>query len=294
MEDSPDPDQWRVDRLLVAIDGSECATNAVEYAGVLAERFGAAVTLLTVVDERGLENPESASHERDAATALVTDAVERVQRDDLTVETAVRTGEPAAEIVAAAEEGAADLVVMGTHGRSGMQRLLIGSVADGVLRRSSVPVLAVPPAATTPALGNVLVATDGGHVATRAVDIGSRVAVGFDGTLHAISVVEPTGLGVDVRSAEFYEVLSERAEAAVEAAESRATAAGVREVVTSIEYGRPANRVRTYSQENDVGLVVLGTHGRSGLDRLLLGSVAEKTLRTSTVPVLVVPPVSET
>ena len=287
------PPTWSVDRILVPVDGSDCASNAVDHAIALAEQFGAAVTLLTVVNERQLENPESRSHERDAATALVTEAAERVRQADVVAETAVEVGTPTEEIVATADELQADLVVMGTHGRSGMERLLIGSVADGVIRRSTIPVLAVPPGAPASALGTVLVATDGGRVATHAVDLGSVVAGAFDGHLHAISVVEPSGLGVDVRSAELYDVLSERAEGAVEAAEERATAAGV-DITTAIEYGRPATRVRAYSQEHDIGLVVMGTHGRSGLDRLLLGSVAEKTLRLSTAPVLVVPPESAT
>lgn len=292
MAETPDSPNWSLDRVLVPTDGSDCASNAVDYAIALAEQFGAAVTLLTVVDERRFENAEAAGHEQDAATALVTDAAERVRQAEVAVETTVRVGQPAEEIVAAADEIQADIVVMGTHGRSGVERLLIGSVADGVIRRSEIPVLAVPPEATVSTFGNVLVATDGGRVATRAVDLGLLVAGAFDGTLHAISVVEPTGLGTDVRSAEFYEVLSERAEGAVEAAAERATAAGV-DVTTAIEYGRPANRVNTYSEEHDIGLVVMGTHGRSGLDRLLLGSVAEKTLRLSTVPVVVVPPESD-
>lgn len=291
MADTPDTPTWNVDRLLVPIDGSDCANNAVDYAIALADRFDATVTLLTVVDERRLENPKYAGHERDAATALVTEAAERLQEAGVAVETAVRVGQPAEEIVSETDELSADLVVMGTHGRSGVERLLIGSVADGVIRRSSVPVLAVPPDATTVAFENVLVATDGGRVATRAVGLGSVVAHAFDGRLHAISVVEPTGLGVDVRSAELYDVLSDRAEGALEAVESRATAAGI-DITTAIEYGQPANRVSAYSQDHDVDLVVLGTHGRSGLDRLLLGSVAEKTLRLSAVPVLVVPPAS--
>ncbi|WP_323192569.1 universal stress protein [Halostella sp. PRR32] len=96
------------------------------------------------------------------------------------------------------------------------------------------------------------------------------------------------GLGIDMRSAGVLDAFEEQARTAVDIVEKRATAASVSAVETAVEHGSPYREIRTYVDEHDVDLVVMGTHGRSGIERYLLGSVAEKTVRTSPVPVMTV------
>ena len=140
------------DRILVPTDGSAEGERAVAHALDLAAVHGAAVHALYVVDTASYAGmPMEHSWEgvgdllRDDATAAVA-AVEELAADadaDVDVETAVVEGSPSREIIRHAEEADCDLVVMGTHGRGGIDRLLLGSVAEKVVRGSSVPVLTV-------------------------------------------------------------------------------------------------------------------------------------------------------
>jgi nucleotide-binding universal stress UspA family protein len=107
--------------------------------------------------------------------------------------------------------------------------------------------------------------------------------------LHVVHAVEPQAAvesaGVDVTSA-----LEEVGERAIADAESAAREAGVEDVNGSLLSGTPHRRIVEYAQDNDVDLIAMGTHGRTGLGRLLLGSVTEKVVRTSPVPVLTIRP----
>ncbi|MFB6137194.1 MAG: universal stress protein [Halobacteriaceae archaeon] len=138
-------------RILVPLDGSPQATEALEY--VLAEYPGEVVCLLHVIDplEAGYATgpgppgtgQEWYEEEKARAETLFDEARELAGDDDVTVETAIELGRPARRIVAFADEQPVDLVVMGSHGRSGVSRILLGSVAESVVRRSPVPVTIV-------------------------------------------------------------------------------------------------------------------------------------------------------
>lgn len=132
--------------VVIATDGSESVRRAVTVATDLAERFDATVHALSVIDTSEIEaSPESVRDELEAALASrATEATEAVaDRLNRPVETAVREGRPASEIPAYADEIDADLVAMGTRGRHGENRFLIGSVAERVGRTCPIPVLTV-------------------------------------------------------------------------------------------------------------------------------------------------------
>ncbi|SFG06370.1 Nucleotide-binding universal stress protein, UspA family [Halopelagius inordinatus] len=138
------------DRILVPTDGSDPANNAVDHAIDLARQHGAELHALSVVDARHVgvgapavtpEEVQAAIEERsETATARVRD---RAAVEDVDVVTAVRNGSPSDEIRSYADEEDCDLVVMGTHGRTSVERYLLGSVTERVLRRGDTPVLAV-------------------------------------------------------------------------------------------------------------------------------------------------------
>jgi nucleotide-binding universal stress UspA family protein len=138
-------------RVLVPIDGSEQARTALEYA--LEEFAEETVTILTVIDPRefntygGVEGwvdlDDLREQRRDQAEKLLEDARERAEGRGLTVDTDVVTGKVARAIIEYAEEHGIDHVVLGSHGRSGISRVLLGSVAENVVRRSPVPVTVV-------------------------------------------------------------------------------------------------------------------------------------------------------
>ncbi len=134
------------DTVVVATDGSESVERAVAYAADVAERFDAAVHALYVLDTREVENaPDPLQSEfHDALETRGEAALEAVRdRSVRAVEGTVREGRPAEEIVAYAREVDADLLALGTRGRHGEHRLLLGSVAEEVVRTSPVPVLTV-------------------------------------------------------------------------------------------------------------------------------------------------------
>ncbi|WP_265108997.1 universal stress protein [Halosolutus halophilus] len=132
----------------------------------------------------------------------------------------------------------------------------------------------------------VVVATDGSESVKRAVDVAFDLADRFDAEVHALSVVDasevdasPQQLREELRTA-----LETTADAALATVEERAD----REVTTAVRDGRPAAEICEYAREVDADLIVTGTRGRHGENRLLLGSVAERIVRTSPVPVLTV------
>jgi nucleotide-binding universal stress UspA family protein len=134
---------------------------------------------------------------------------------------------------------------------------------------------------------NVLVPTDGSDASLEAVDHAIDVARTFDATLHTLYVVELSALPAEFDPARVYDELEEEGRSAVGVVTDRADEADV-PVKAYVGSGPPHRAILDYVDEHDVDLIVMGTHGRTGLDRYLLGSVTEKVVRLSSVPVLTV------
>jgi nucleotide-binding universal stress UspA family protein len=224
----------------------------------------------------------------EAGERLVNEVAERAEARGVETVTEVVQGTPHRLIADYAATHAVDLVVMPTHGRTGLERLLLGSVTERTVRTCAVPVLTVrPDDETTYPYRRVLVATDGSPGSEAALDRAIAMAEASGAPLDVLSVVDTAALGPDVYSAVDTDRLSERAEAVVAAAAETATAAGV-DVTGAVEYGVVHREIRAYAGEHDVDVLVVGTHGRTGFERYLLGSVAEKLVRSTDVPVLTV------
>jgi nucleotide-binding universal stress UspA family protein len=282
-----------LDDILVPTDGSECAATAVSYASDLANTYGATVHTLCVADARTLENAPHRERMREQRTELAERTCAEFAAAGVQATQAVRTGVPHEAILEYATEQGVDLVVMGTHGRTGVERYLLGSVTEKVVRLSDAPVLTVKSMAedaVTYPYEDVLVPTDGSDGAAAATDLAVDVASTYGARLHALSVVDTMAMGLDVRSDAVVERLEGEARRAVETVERRAADTAVAATETAVERGTPHGTIRSYAEANGIDLVVMGTHGRSGLERYLLGSVAEKTVRTSPAPVVTVRP----
>ena len=283
------------DRLLFPTDGSDGAAAALDHVLDIAAAHDATVHVLNVADT----NLDSVTRlggdivdvlEREGE-GIVEEAATRADRRGVATITEVLQGEPYSTIVDYAAARDVDLVVMPTRGRGGLGRLLLGSTTERVVRRSDVPVLTLRPDGTDVAYPyrDVLVPTDGSDCATAALRVGIDVAAAEGAALHLLSVVDVASLGVDVRADIQTTAMRESADAIVEEAAALATDAGVDPVSTTVEEGTSIHRtIRSYVTDHDVDLVVLGTHGRTGFDRYVLGSVAEKLVRSSPVPVLTV------
>jgi len=270
------------DRILVPTDGSPSAEAAARHGLVIAAAFDASVHAISVVgdDER---NERLAEAQAKDAIANLEELVE--QESDRPCQSVIEHGTPYEAILSYASENDIDLVVMGTHGRRGLSRVLLGSVTERVIRLSNDPVLAVPPHAIgreREGYETILVPTDGSPAATAAVDHGIAVAERLGASVRVLCVIEgETGLppiGDPLR------------DEAVESVEDVAERASEREVTltTHVQPGTPHEVINNFVSAHGIDLVTMGTHGRSGLRRHLLGSVTERVLRTSDAPVLTV------
>ena len=204
----------------------------------------------------------------------------------------VVVGAAAVEILGTARNESCDLIVMGTHGRGGVARLLLGSVAEAVLRHAPCPVLAVKPpgaheqlrgdavpakpGAAGPLFPVILHPTDFSAHSRHAFDIACALARG-GGRLIVLHVVE----AVHVASEGYEDALNERLR------RFQTDDPSIR-VEYRLREGEPATETLSEASATGCDLIVLGTHGRTGLDRLVTGSVAEVVLRRAGVPVLIV------
>ncbi|WP_255198708.1 universal stress protein [Halorarius litoreus] len=137
---------------------------------------------------------------------------------------------------------------------------------------------------------DVLVPTDGSDAAEAAVEHAIDHAVRYDAALHVVHVVDPVTLPPSPNGGRILETLERQGRAAIERVAQQAENAEVRTIESAVVSGPPHTGILEYIDEHDIDLVVMGTHGRRGLDRFLLGSVTERVVRLTDVPVLVVHP----
>lgn len=283
------------DQVLFPTDGSETARAAFDYALDVATAHDATLRVLNVADTTQTSTTRIAGDVVDVlereGTDIVDDAARLASDRDLTVLTDVYQGHPAETIVEYADTYDVDLVVMATHGRSGLKRYLLGSVTEKVVRTATTPVLTVTPSEhdeLTYPCREILLPTDGSRCADLALSEAIELAKATDARLHLLSVVETANLGIDVRSTMHSDRLDDRANGIIDAASERARSAGLDDVVTSVESGRAYREIHSYVEDNDIDLVVLGTRGETDFSQYALGGVSAKLLRTSPVPVMLI------
>ncbi|SEP15138.1 Nucleotide-binding universal stress protein, UspA family [Halogranum amylolyticum] len=295
--------------ILIPTDGSDHVEHAIQYGLSLARRYDATVHALHVVDSSPIERKlELTAIETDLATLPDTwyDAGDTATQQiatqaseyGLDAVTEVRCGIPAREIAFYIADAGIDLVCMGTRGHSGLNRFLLGSVTVRVVRTVDVPVLCVKTKPTEKLseselcedFENILVPTNGSKQAQNAVSYALDLAQVYDATLHAIYVVDDRrayasrpGWTWD----ELKQTLEQHGETVLKPVQSQATTDEVA-VVTKIPHGVPHQAILDYCDQHAIDLVVMGTHGRSGLSRQLIGSVSERVLRSAKIPILTI------
>lgn len=279
------------DDILIPTDGSDEADVAVDHGIELAKRYDATVHVLHVVNLVSLGQISDVQPAKDAGQRIVATVGNRVEDNDVSLETDVRSGIPHVEILEYASHNDIELIAMGRQGQGRLEEFFIGSVTTNVIRKADVPVLTVrmvDNGGLYCPYENILAPTDGSPTATNAAETAIELTDRYDATLHILSVVDTQPLGFDVRSELAQDELEEDAERAIDEIEVQAKKGGLSAVQTSVEHGRPYQTIRTYVAENEVDLVVMGTHGRTGVDRLFLGSVTKRILQTVSVPVVTV------
>lgn len=281
------------DQLLVAVDGSDPATAALDHAIDIAADHDARLHAITVANTNvpsltriGVDVVDALMQE---GREIVDEARTRGETRGVAVVSEVIQGEPAEIIVEYAERYEIDLVVMGTRGHRDLGEYVLGSTTDQVVNRTETPVMTVrsaTEASHTYPYGAVLVPTDGSEPALRAVELGATIAAHHEGAVHLLFVVEQQSLGFETLSTAAVEKLEADAEDRLSDAAAIAEQQTAAEITTAVVYGSVRSEIRSYSGTKDVDLIVMGTHGRTGLDQQLLGSITERVLRTAPVPVL--------
>jgi nucleotide-binding universal stress UspA family protein len=290
----------QIKQILVPTDFSENAQHALDYAIDLAKQSSAKVHLLhTPVIPTYLLMDLSYSPGPEAITRILNDAQDSLDAEAKRVEeagvehfSAIREGTVHEMIRDYAREHEIDLVVVGTHGRSGVSKLMYGSVTERVVKTVHTPIIVVPPGRGQPPK-SIVICYDFSGPAKRAAEIAAAIHGVVKGPLHIVhSYLDVWGEYTD-RGAVVGDAAEKRREAlrlglhdmlmndAKELFPSDAEATEVHLVT-----GDPADSILTVTKDVGATLICAGTTGKSGIERLLIGSVARRLLHESTVPVL--------
>jgi len=271
-------------RVLVPLDGSPLADRILDRLAPIARDGDVAIELLAVI-------PEDAS---ERARAHLQRMQGRLRAQGLTVHYHIRKGDPATEILHLAEMLKPELIAMSSHGRSGPARWFLGSVAERVLRRARHPVLVAnpgglerAPAEASRPFRTILVPLDGSKRGADILDLVAQVADAYDAEVVLLHVAPESTMGVPVAMPPIETIPTQaEAEALIEPARARLEKAG-RRVRVAVHFGDPATKILAAAEAYGADLIALATHGHTGVARWAFGSVAEKVLRASPVPLLV-------
>jgi nucleotide-binding universal stress UspA family protein len=293
VEQGGDPMSIFPTRILLATDGSEEAELAARTAVDLAGKTGSElhVVHVLVMPPETLHDPVGTAAAREdferRGRARLDELVGRLEASGGAVGGAhFRVGSPATEIVAQAEETGAGLVVLGSRGLGAMSRALMGSVSDSVVRHAPCPALVVreePLAFPT----RILLATDGSEEAKLAASTAAELAGGTDSELHVVTVgpFVPTFLAA---TEEEPARLAREARRALDEQVGLIEAAGGTVAQAHLRLGGAAEEIVALAEDVGAGLIAMGSRGRGGIRRALLGSVSERVVRHAHGAVMIV------
>ncbi|MFN8485041.1 MAG: universal stress protein [Anaerolineae bacterium] len=289
--------------ILVPLDGSPFSEQALPLATRLAQAVGARLVLMEATRCLGEPGPQTNSLQArmtEHARQYLGLVADRLAATGLTVDLVVRNSAPEEAIPSAADDVNADLIAMATHGRSGLGRMVRGSVAEAVVTNTSTPVLLLrvvkkPRGAPEPAEHVVLVALDGTPFAETALPHAVALAQAMDGVVRLLRVIVPTG-AVSQRYSDEPDVVMEMVKQdqseAMQYLEATGEALRVQgiPVEVALRIGSAAASILDESKTSGVELIVMTTHARTGWERVRYGSVAGDVLRRGETPILFVRP----
>jgi nucleotide-binding universal stress UspA family protein len=297
-----------IQRILCPVDFSEFSRHALARAVVIARRQVAAVTVLHVVPWQvpvivsqfaaPAAVPQMLTNaERDSVRRDLEDFVAPYRTDDVPITTLlIEASSVHAEIVAQAAHLHANLVVMGTHGRTGFQRLLLGSVTERVLRTIPQPVLTVGAHDTqgdaAPLFRRVLCAVDFSECSIAALNYAVAITDPY-AHLSAVHVIEwtPTGYDPLIGPAMTFDAYRQEAERAGRERLHKLVLPMTRRgrgIEEFVKFGKPYHEILRLADEERYDLIVLGIHGHNPIDRMLFGTTTEPVVRRAPCPVLTV------
>ncbi len=311
--------------ILVPLDGSELARTALPYAQMLASTFSAHIHLLRVLSSTDQEDlfisPSSALYKRTSALGVNKERTHRIwtmlrqqAEADLQTQAAllreagfevlvdIRVGSPAETIVKITEHESVNMIVMATHGYSGLRRWALGSVTDKVVRATTTPVFVIRgntiDTAVVPKIKRIMVPVDGSSLSRQALPCALEMAVHAGAELLLLRAVPPVSVEyynmggmngqpmpvtMEHNRAEYYEQVIH---------EMRALSDELKQhnvpITTHVTTGYPAEVIVDEAERHHVDVIVMATHGYGGLQRWALGSVADKVLHVTSTPLVMV------
>ncbi len=310
------------ERILVPLDGSSVAERAIPAAASIARAFGGSVILLSVVappvTPGKFSVPEeypkaSTEEERASATAYLRGIAQSDKLAGIATEVQTLVGATAPMILSATQSLHADLIVLCTHGYTGFKRWRLGSVAEKVIRHAQIPVFVLPERGSEPATAvqqavHALVALDGSSLSEVMLEPAASLTAGLaraasqQGTLQLMRVVDiPSGYGKFRSTVDSFYDAQMRAEAKQEYEQyletvakrfSEGELAKYNLAVTTVVATDPdvAEAIVQTAEQEKVDFTAMATHGRGGVQRWALGSITERVLHATMVPLFIMRP----
>ncbi len=293
-----------IDRVLFPTDFSDGAKQAFPQAAFLADWHDAELHILNVTGRHRHDFEEDRERFPVSTGTLMgwlrgpADAETMAAGPDLealpVTQEQVESSAPAEVIVGYAGDENVDLIVMGTHGRRGVDRMLFGSVTEEVVRQAPCPVFTVQTGAEVApgeAVRRVLAPVDFSEASEAAVHHAKEIALTYGAEINLLHVVEeplyPAAYGIEPVEFPTQDVVGQVEQQLADLVREEI---GYEHTLVEAEVGHPPTAILEYVEKNEVDLIVIATRGRTGLERMLLGSVTERVLRRSPVPVFVVKP----
>jgi nucleotide-binding universal stress UspA family protein len=294
----------KIRQVLCPVDFSETSRKALRYAGAIATWYEAVLHVMHVIPDPSASNVALASavpatvaeQIRAAADAALKDFVDKADLSAPLAGLHIRSGSPAAEILEYASRTNPDLLILGTHGRSGLSHLLVGSNAERVVAHASCPVMTIPPHARevrSPAFAQfkrILAACDFSEASNHALTYGTSLAQENDASLTLLHVIEALSnedalAAADQRTIEYVDQRKRDARESLRLLAARDTHAAC-ETHERVELGSPARTILYVAAEIQADLIVMGAQGRGPLGVMLFGSTTQTVLQRAACPVL--------
>jgi nucleotide-binding universal stress UspA family protein len=288
-------------KILFATDGSQGSVMAEAYACALARSWGASLTVMSVLEFPPGMDPDYAVNRlyldelMQETTARLVDVTARAGSLGLSAQSRIATGIPSEEVLAVARAEEADLIVVGTRGKTGLEHVLLGSTAERIIRMASCAVLTVPAAkqraeeSPQVSVTRMLVPVDFSDCSLDALEYGALIARRANVSMKLLHVLEPVSYGLDFTLPHMAQRESSKTAIRKRLSDfvSTLTSLGLASEFL-MSGGLPADSILDAARSQSVDMIVMGTHGRRGLSHALFGSVAESVLRRSSCPVLTV------
>jgi nucleotide-binding universal stress UspA family protein len=292
------------ERILIPLDGSARAEAILGQVGRILHREDSELLFLRVIEPPLVVDPKAQDlaleRQREDAQTYIHDLARRYQQKGLKAHGRVIEGPPAKVILETATQEGSTLIAMTTHGRTGVARWLMGSVAEKVARTSEVPVLLTrsfrgdtggvsePSGAGETGFRKILVPVDGSPASFKVIGPAEKLAQLYGSEIVVLHVETPVILpGMEMGVIPVPMPTPSQEDPATVKAVERFRQAGFR-VASHTVVGDPSSLILDESQEPEIDLIAMATHGRSGVSRWVLGSVAERVLRHARAPLLLV------